>query len=180
MRKKAWADAAAIIQKSLMVKSDNPAAYMLIGQAYISDKQYDQAITMLKKSVAINPEIVIAWIQLAKAYSLVEKYDDAKKILQKLTLGDKRLGLIHFRMADILVKQGKFNQAVLEFEAGLLHSEKLIEQYPKLLDISQSSQEPEDKVSAFQEILYQVKTDLGGSLDNYEEHFMEEVVGDDE
>ena len=163
MRKGDYKSSVAVIQKSLKIKPDNPVAFLFLGQVYIADKQYDQAINVLKKAIALNPNMDIAKMQLSKAYTYMENYDEAKKILQELSMGENRLSLIHFRLADIFAKQGQYSLAVPEYEAAVLHADKIAENYPELLNIKQMNGDAENIVKAYQTVLNKIKLDFDQS-----------------
>lgn len=164
MKKKDYKASIAVIQKSLQIKPDNPMALLFLGQVYLADEQFDQSITVLKKAIALNPDMDMAKMHLSKAYTSIEKYDEARKVLQELSMGGNRLGLVHFRLAGIFAKQGKYNQAVLEYEAALLYANKITEKYPEILKIKDIDGDTEKMAKAYQEVLGKIKHEFHGSM----------------
>ena len=71
---------------------------------------------------------------------------EARKLLITMTKGGKSLGLVHRLLAEVLMKEEKYSEAVAEFNAAILHSKKLVEKHPELLAIT--SVEGDDKKTA--------------------------------
>ncbi|MCP4263339.1 MAG: tetratricopeptide repeat protein [Planctomycetes bacterium] len=154
----------AAIQKSIKIQSDNPKSFLALGKVYMADEQFDQAINVINKVVSLNPDMDEAQVQLSKAYIGKGSYDQTRKILQELSMVENRLGLIYFRLAVIFTKQDKYNQAVLEDEATLLHTEELTEKHPEILDVKNLKGSSEEEAKAYQKAINEIKLDLEESL----------------
>jgi tetratricopeptide (TPR) repeat protein len=69
--------------KSLALDPKIPMAHYLLGEIYIYQSKFDQAIIQLDQEVAINPGYANAYYKLGDAYSRLEKFDDAERLLQR-------------------------------------------------------------------------------------------------
>jgi len=163
MRQDKYKESIKAIQRSMKIKSDNPMAFLFLGQAYIADEQFDQAIDVLNKALSLNPDL--AKIQLSKAYICKGSYDEARKILHELSMGKRGLGIIHFMLADIYTKEGKYDHAVAEYEAALLHAEKLTEKHPEILNVQNLNVGSEEKTKAYQKAVNEIKLKLEKSME---------------
>jgi tetratricopeptide (TPR) repeat protein len=68
------------IQYSLMLYSESPASYVLLGQIYEKQGRHDKAIDVYIKATQLNPSLTEAKERLANAYNAVGKIEDAARI----------------------------------------------------------------------------------------------------
>ena len=74
-----------------------------------------------------------------------------------MALGDSRLTLIHFRLAEVYARQGKYPQAITEYDAAFLHAENLESAYPELADIRALTADPQRIVQAYQDLVEKIR-----------------------
>lgn len=153
------------IKKSLAVKPDNATALYFLGELYYKTEQYKNALHVLTNALELESsmDMVMINIKLAKTYIKTGDYDKARKILHKLSNGAKSLGTVHFMLAEIYFLQKKYRPAVEEYEAGLLHADKMIEKHPELFEIQKQDVDDEKKSVAYNEALSVIETEVSGS-----------------
>ncbi|MFV2061218.1 MAG: tetratricopeptide repeat protein [Gammaproteobacteria bacterium] len=64
-------------ENMLQSGQDNALLRFGLGQAYLNDQQYDQAIIHLKSATQHDPDYSAAWKLLGKAYAKLEDNDNA-------------------------------------------------------------------------------------------------------
>ena len=154
---------------SLRIQPDNPRATMCLSQALIETEQYKKAIHVLRDVLAENPDMWNAKMQLARAYFSHGDLEEAKALLNKMAAGRRGLGPVHFLMGEVLEAQGHLSLAVVEYEAGVLHSERLTEESPQLKEFVDKEMPLHEKISEFKKIVKQAqKKGFDSGSDDFE------------
>ena len=120
---------------------------------------YANTVASLRSALELKPHMLRAKIQLSRAYLANGDYDAARSILTTLADGKKKLGVVHFLLAEVFAAQGHYRQSVEEFQAGILNSEKLVEKYPLISGINRMVCSDEGKVEAYRAALAQTSED---------------------
>lgn len=138
---------------TLRIKPDNTRAAICLGQALIGTKQYIKAIDILDGVIRKAPDMWNAKLLLARAYVLNGDLEEAQEMLGKMAAGRRGLGAIHFLLGDVFDARGLFSHAVAEYEAAVLHSEKLAETFPQLKELIGKQMPEKEKVEEFKRVL---------------------------
>lgn len=122
-------------KKALCLKSDSAFLHYLLGRACHGAGDYDLALREYAKALEINPDMQIVKIYLVRANMEQGNLPDAKKLLISMTKGTQNLGLTHRLLGDVFLEERTYSEAVAEYRAAVLHSKKLVENYPDFLKI---------------------------------------------
>ncbi|MCW8923327.1 MAG: tetratricopeptide repeat protein [Gammaproteobacteria bacterium] len=142
-------------KQSIQLKPDNAIAYFYLGEVYMLTEHFEHAVLSFAEVENIKSEMdqVMVSCKLAKAYSKMGAYKEAEKVLHKLSLGEKRLGMIHFMLAEVYVQQEKYHLAVEEYEAGSLHAQEFLEKHPEFQVIQEQNISDDKKARGYAEIV---------------------------
>ncbi len=104
-------------------RTDESRALKDYGDNFLRQKDYRMAIAHYQKALEIKPDFVAALGNLAIAYNLSGHGDQGIKLLQDaLKMGSNRQGTINMNIAEILVGQGRKEEAI-EYFARAIGSE---------------------------------------------------------
>jgi serine/threonine protein kinase/Tfp pilus assembly protein PilF len=118
---KQWEEKASVeIQKALSLDQDLPEAHLALGRLLWTPGNrfpHEKAIEQYRRALASNPNLDEAQNYLALVYNHVGAFDDALKELQKAVAINPGNGLAQFRIAETLLFQGKYEQALTGFRS---------------------------------------------------------------
>ena len=118
---KQWEEKANVeIQKALSLDQDLPEAHLARGRLLWTPGnrfQHVNAIEEYRRALASNPNLDEAQNYLALVYNHIGAFDDALKELQKAVAINPSNGLAQFRIAETLLFQGKYEQALTGFRS---------------------------------------------------------------
>ena len=134
-------------KKALCLKSDSAFLHYLLGRACHGAGDYDLALREYAKALEINPDMQIVKIYLVGANMEQGNLPDAKKLLISMTKGTQNLGLTHRLLGDVFLEKRTYSEAVAEYRAAVLHSKKLVENYPDFLKIQAINHEDNQAVA---------------------------------
>ena len=110
-----------------------------LGQSYLGDKQYPEAIAALKKAVALNPERHEYHNLLGTAYLRLRQMDDAVgEFKTAAELNDKNpsdpkhndnAAMYWYNAGAVLTIQGKSDEAIAAFDKAIAADPKKAEAY---------------------------------------------------
>lgn len=91
LRRREWAKATGVLEKSVQLDGNRAAAVAALGMAYCDEKKYAQAATTLEKALQMDPAAgwETQWA-LAKADYHLEKYDEALKMVRQAQAAAKQ------------------------------------------------------------------------------------------
>ena len=127
--------------------SDRVGRLLDLGNKYLLEGNYEEAILTFEKIIEIEPRNIEARIGLAKAYIGDEKLNKAKRILEEIFELDEREEEAYNIYADILIQQGKIEEArdILEKGYDNTKSKAINARLDELnSDILKDTQEPEE------------------------------------
>mgnify|MGYP001212014239 CR=1 FL=1 len=85
---------------------DNAMVRLSLGNAYLAEKLYPEAITHLKTAIEHDQSYSAAWLNLAKAYELAGDYAKAIDTYQKTAeIAEEKGDLQIVRQAEVLMKK---------------------------------------------------------------------------
>ena len=105
---------------------NNSSAYMLKGQALISNKQYDEGVSFLKRAIEINPELEEPWIALAENQLSNSISHEAIQTLRSALPAVSTKGRVLLKLGEIYLADNP-TEALKSFEkaAQLIDSESI-------------------------------------------------------
>jgi len=105
----------------IRLNTEYAAAYNNLGNAYVKDKQYDQAIVAYQKALTIEPKFAEAYYNLGSVYAQQKKYDLAVEHYKKAIDHRKDFREAQHKLTEIYNQQGKSKDAI-EIYKELLQS----------------------------------------------------------
>jgi tetratricopeptide (TPR) repeat protein len=129
-------DVLALCKKTLAVENLNTQANTLIGEIYMSEKNFQQALPYLNKAVEIQPKLTQNRQNLAVCLLGLKQYDKARSILEDIVSKYAKFPLAHFHLGLLYEEQGRFEPAKKAYLEEFTNYEKCIParfNYGKLL-----------------------------------------------
>ena len=165
-------------KKAIDLKPGSAFLHYLLGRSYRGTGEYELALREYTRALEINPDMQIAKIGIVRANIERGSLADAKELLISMTKRVQNLGLTHRLLGDILMQEGVYPDAVTEFQAAVLHSQRLVETHPDLLTIQSIDGNDRTTAEAYQSAFAQIDIDSmmtleGGSAvdsSNEEDH----------
>ena len=133
-------------KKALKSKPDNTNIHNLLGRCHMELGEHELALREYSLALELDPNMLVAKRGTIRVYMNQGRLAEARKLLITMTKGERSLGLVHRLLAEVLMKEEKYSEAVAEFNAVILHSKKLVEKHPELQAIT--SVEGDDKKTA--------------------------------
>ena len=93
-----------------------------LGNKYLLEENYEQAIIAFDKAIKIEPKSVDARLGLAKAYVAVDRTDDAVAVLEEAIEIDPKRPEPYISLAEIYIARGELDKAIQILEAGMKNS----------------------------------------------------------
>lgn len=118
-----------------------------LGEKYLLEGKYEEAILAFEKAIQIDPKNVDARIGLAKAYVATEKLDEAEKVLKEALELVQDRPEVYIELAKVYILEGQTDEAIKLLEQGYETTKD--EKIKKLLDEIKSN--PEGAVDIIQE-----------------------------
>jgi tetratricopeptide (TPR) repeat protein len=134
-----------------------------MGGAYSGTGEYELALREYAKAADLDSSMVPARIGIARVNVRQGNLGVAKKVLIGLTKGMRYLGTVHRLLADILMQERSYTEAVAEFEAAVLHSKNLVEKHPELTAVQRVAGNDQKTAEAYQ--LCFAKVDVDSAID---------------
>lgn len=91
-----------------------------LGNKYLSDGKYEQAILAFEKVISIEPSNVEARVGLSKAYVALKRFKSAEKVLSEgIRIMEKKPdSRLYSALADVYLKQDKVQDAIKILDEG--------------------------------------------------------------
>jgi len=91
-------------------------AFSQLGDAYVRQSKWDDAITALQKSIWLNPYYSAPYILLGRAYTKKAQPAVAEGMLRRAIQLDPNNRTAHYQLAQLLQQAGREEEAKREFE----------------------------------------------------------------
>jgi Tfp pilus assembly protein PilF len=91
-------------------------AFSQLGDAYVRQAQWDDAIATLQKSIWLNPYYSAPYILMGRAYMKKEQPAVAEGMLRRAIEFDPNNRAAHYLLAQLLQQTGREEEARREFE----------------------------------------------------------------
>src|SRR5260221_6599120 len=106
-------------QKAIMLDPKLPLAHFLLGEIYLSEGKFPEAVGELQREVEINPGYAGAYYRLADAVLPLGKHEDAERLLQRSIWLDPNSTGPYILLGKVLEKKGEFELAARMLEHAL-------------------------------------------------------------
>jgi tetratricopeptide (TPR) repeat protein len=95
-------EAKAQYQEAIKLKPDLGAAYLALGNLYLSEKNFENAATSLKKASELLPQSYEAFYNLGAAYSNTMKYAEAEAAYKQAAQIKPQEPIVHYQLGMAL------------------------------------------------------------------------------
>jgi tetratricopeptide (TPR) repeat protein len=112
-------EAVPLLQQLIAKDPDAPFAYALLGQCFLTLKQYPQAIPLLRKAVQMRPDMTITHLHLAEAFVNVKDFDGAAGELEIVVARMPDYEEAHQMLETAYAQTGRIAEAIRECEKVL-------------------------------------------------------------
>jgi len=141
-------------------RTDESRSLSDYGDNFLRQENYRMAIAQYQKALEIKPDHTGALVNMAIAYSLSGKHDVGLQFLKDaLAATTNRNGTIFFNMADILRRQGKYEEAIDYYKKTLNSEVEQDQVYQRLGTLYHDMGRLDDARIALEKTL-EIQTDL--------------------
>ena len=111
-----WGGAEAALKRAAALQPGS--VDLLAPQADLAEAlgQLDQAIDLRKRAIALDPLCSSCFVFLGNSLSSAKQYAEANAVLQKALELDPQQGFVHFIRGQILLAQGRAQEALMEMQ----------------------------------------------------------------
>jgi tetratricopeptide (TPR) repeat protein len=117
-----WRDTLTLFEHTVEVTPENPAAHIILGNAYMAKNDLNRAIAEYKTALTLHPfglDPMEVHFNMGMALQQREEWDEAAKHFEAvLPVGTNSLQL-HLHLADVLVRLGRAQEATSHMETAL-------------------------------------------------------------
>jgi tetratricopeptide (TPR) repeat protein len=106
-------------QRAVTLDGKLPLAHQLLGEIYLYQSKFPEAVGQFQKELEINPGFAAGYYKLADAYSRMQKYDDAEKLLQRSIWLDATSTGPYILLGKVLEKKGEAELAVRALQRAI-------------------------------------------------------------
>jgi Flp pilus assembly protein TadD len=125
------ADALEMAKQTLALDRNNPAAYYLMGCAYMHLSEWKAAVQAFQQSQAIDPRVTALNFQLGLAHEALGERQEALNDFQAVTLYDPSHPTAHYLLSRLYERLGKADEAANELRE---HQQLLAKGHPEPSD----------------------------------------------
>ena len=95
---------------------ESAAVYNNLGNAYMKDRQHDQAINAYKKALELDPKFSEAYYNLGNLYAQKKEYDLAVRNYREAIGQRKDFREAYYKLAKVYDRQGKREDAIRTYK----------------------------------------------------------------
>jgi tetratricopeptide (TPR) repeat protein len=106
----------ASVAKASILDMESAAAYNNLGNAYMKDRQHDQAIDAYKKALELDPKFSEAYYNLGNLYAQKKEYDLAVRNYREAIGQRKDFREAYYKLAKVYDRQGKREDAIRTYK----------------------------------------------------------------
>ena len=107
------------LQKALALDPNVIDAWVMLGNDYARQREYDTAIEHYKRALALKPDYDLATINLANVYRQVGDYDAAIVGYEQYLRKDPRNAYVHYQLGELYADRDELDKAEPAFRAAL-------------------------------------------------------------
>jgi tetratricopeptide (TPR) repeat protein len=131
--------------------------YMTLGNKYLKEGKYEEAILAFNKVIEIEPKNIEARLELADAYIATNKFEDAEKVLREALNINKTRTEIYLKLMDVYEKTNGDAQGIislLQTSMENVHDDRVKEKLESIIPNVPKVNVPSGKYSEFQSIKF--------------------------
>lgn len=128
---------------------EKPLAELYRGRALMQCGRLGEARCAIESAVARDGNLVEGWLDLARCHLLAGEFDKAKAILLRLSAGRRGLYRVYLLLGEVFAAQGLYRQALVQFDAALLHASPNLKGYAGLVEAARAAGTEEERTKAF-------------------------------
>lgn len=141
------------LEKAVKLAPEYQEAHLLLGTAYMDNKQYDKAEREMRRTLEINPRLAAAYFGLGAVLRQRQKYAEAeKKLLEGLKLEPKS-AQGHFVLGQVYFAKGDLTKAGPEVGQTLQLKPDFAEAYLLAGNLFLKARKAENALQMFEEYL---------------------------
>lgn len=125
------ADALEMAKQTLALDRNNPAAYYLMGCAYMHLSQWTAAVQAFQQAQSIDPRVTALNFQLGLAHEALGEREEALNDFQAVALYDPSHPTVHYLLSRLYERLGKPNEAAAELHE---HQQLIAKGHPEPSD----------------------------------------------
>ena len=114
-----WRSGFTLFTHTLEVTKDNYIAHLNLGNEYLRDKDYNEAIAHYTRGIELCRDYVEAHYNLGIALGLERRYEEAIEAYRRVLRLKERHGRTFFYLATALAKTGRVDEAISYYEKQL-------------------------------------------------------------
>lgn len=109
-------EAVALTERELAINPGNAMALSQLGDGFVRQSKWDEAIAALQKSIWLNPYYSAPYILLGRAYTKKEQPAAAEGMFRRAIEYDPNNRSAHYLLAQLLQRLGRVEEAKREFD----------------------------------------------------------------
>jgi tetratricopeptide (TPR) repeat protein len=114
-----WTEAEKALQKAISLDADSAEAYLALGAVYNQTKNYVEAEKTLVQGLKLKPDAPGGQYELAKTYWALGRWQESAPYAREAVAHMPELASPHVLMGNVLLREGKPQQARSEYETYL-------------------------------------------------------------
>jgi tetratricopeptide (TPR) repeat protein len=107
------------LQGSIDIHANNPMAYDGLGDLYLVQKRYPEAVSSYRLAVLQNPDYADAHLGLGRALEMVGQLTEAEDAFQQALFHDPDNAMVLYRLGQIYLLMENPERARSYFEMGM-------------------------------------------------------------
>jgi putative PEP-CTERM system TPR-repeat lipoprotein len=119
VRKKDYREAERYAHEIVSLMPEDELGYRILGNIYISERQFKKAFEALKKAKKLNPDSLETRIALGKAYVATRDFQQALRIFRDVEKSNPGYAPAYFLQASTLEMMGKKEKAIKKYKRTL-------------------------------------------------------------
>lgn len=141
------------LEKAVSISPTFFEAHLLLGTAYLDNRQFDKAEKELRRALEIKPNTPAAYFALGEVYRNQQKYDEAERILQEGLKLEPKSHQGHFTLGKVYFAKGDLTKAGPEIGQTLQLKPDFAEAYLLAGNVFMKARRAENALPMFQEYL---------------------------
>jgi adenylate cyclase len=106
-----------MVLKAVEIDDSNSYAHQTLGEIYLTQRKYDDALFEFKKAVDLDPNSDLPYFRLARCLSFSGQHEEALPIVQEaISLNPNHAWTYPMVLGKIYFHTGKYEEALIEFE----------------------------------------------------------------
>ncbi|NOT55989.1 MAG: adenylate/guanylate cyclase domain-containing protein [Deltaproteobacteria bacterium] len=144
-----------LAQKAIVIDDAVPRAHLILGQVYLSLKQYDQAIASAQRAIALNPNFADAYVLgLAEIFNFVGRSAEVVGLVEKaMRLNPRAPYLYFFQLGRAYRLLGRSEEALAALKETLARNPNFVAAHFQLAGIYSELGREEEAQAAAAEVL---------------------------